>query len=206
MGKPKPVNYELIAEDPKAEHYKLLSEAREKWHSELHEARVALAWRKNQKPDKDGHLVLGKCQKVTDLMKEFAEYDFVIVLNYDVWNDPEFSKQMKLALLDHELCHAAIMEDGGEHKYDERDRPVFRIRKHDVEEFYAVVHRHGTYKRDLEKFAELLLQNQRQPLLRGNGIDAEAIAEELATRLPEGISEVSVQVGGKRATRQAVRS
>lgn len=165
LVKPKKINYEIVSKELE-EPYTLLDEVRSRWHGELSEARIALAWRLKQKADKDGHLVLGRCVKVTDLQKEFAEWDFIIVLNREVWDSEEFDSKKKLALLDHELCHAAVAEDsdGGE-RYDERDRPVFRMRKHDIEEFHAIIQRHGCYKRDLEHFANLILEKQRQPLL-----------------------------------------
>ena len=36
------------------------------------EANIALAWRIETPEDKDGHIVLGRCVKITDLQKEFA--------------------------------------------------------------------------------------------------------------------------------------
>lgn len=137
-----------------------------------------VAWRKALKPDKDGHLVLGKCVKVSDLQKELAAWDFVIVLNREIWCDVLFTREKKLALIDHELCHAALAEDkDGDPRYDERGRRVFRVRKHDIEEFHAVVSRHGTYKRDLEDFAENLLHKHSAPLF-----DAPVSADEKAHR------------------------
>jgi hypothetical protein len=159
-------NYTLIPEGTAP--YKLLIEARRKWHRTLDEARIALAWRTRLKSDKDGHLVLGKCIKVSDLQKEFAEYDFIILLNKEVWDAVDFAREKQLALLDHELCHAAPVLDkfGGDVK-DERGRRVWRMRKHDIEEFRSVVEHHGTYKRDLEAFAKALLKKAGAPLLAG---------------------------------------
>jgi hypothetical protein len=54
-----------------------------------------------------------------------------------------------------------------EPKYDERGRNVWRVRKHDIEEFQAIVERHGCYKRDLENFAKSLLKKTETPLLAG---------------------------------------
>lgn len=157
MGKPKAVNFQLIESDHDA--YDLLDDIRNKHHEELEGANIALAWRMALKPDTDGHLILGKCVKASDLQREFADYDFVILLNREVWNRTEFTEDKKRALLDHELCHAApaLDKDGGQ-KIDERNRPVWRLRKHDIEEFQAIVERHGTYKKDLEQFAEALLE------------------------------------------------
>jgi len=158
----KKINFELI--DLEAEPYEVLAKMR-RHHDELADANIALAWQKNVKPDKDGHLVLGKCIKATDLQKEFMIYDFVILLNQMVWEDLEFTMDQKSALMDHELCHAAPSEDDeGAQKCDERQRRVWRTRKHDIEEFQAVVARHGCYKRDLERFAEALAKKRKTPL------------------------------------------
>jgi hypothetical protein len=157
----KPVNYELIAAD--AEPYRLLDGVRV-WHGDLAEARIALAWRINLNPDADGRLVLGKCQKVSDLHKELADYDFIVILNREAWD--EFSDAQRLALLDHELSHATVARDqDGQPKLDERGRAVFRLRKHDIEEFRDVVARHGCYKEDLREFAEAVLEERKTPLL-----------------------------------------
>lgn len=167
--KAKAVNFRIIAVSegqPLPEPYRLLQEVREKFHADTRGARIALAWRYRLNPDKDGHLILGRCCKVSDLHREFADYDFIIVLNQDVWDDPKFDRAKKVALLDHELCHAApdYEEESGEHKRDERNRLIFRTRKHDIEEFQDVVSRHGCYKRDLEKFAKALLDGAQAPL------------------------------------------
>ena len=158
----KAVNFEEIV-DRNSEPYRILNEMR-RYHHDIDNARIALAWRINLKVDKDGHLILGKCVKVSDLQKEFADYDFIILLNREVWEDGEFTEEKKRALIDHELCHAAVSEDDDGPRQDDRGRPVFRCRKHDIEEFHAIVQRHGTYKRDLEIFAEALLKKKRQPL------------------------------------------
>ena len=53
--------------------------------------------------------------------------------------------------------HAARKyDDKGEPVIDERGRPVYRMRKHDIEEFADVVARYGCYKADLESFAAAL--------------------------------------------------
>jgi len=162
MSKGKKVNFELI-EDLKSEPYKILATMR-KWHDDIAEAAIALAWRTALKPDKDGHLVLGKCLKVSDLYREFAAFDFIILLNREVWEDSGFTVDKKKALMDHELCHAAAVSNDDGAVYDERERRVFRTRKHDIEEFNAIVQRHGCYKHDLEVFAEALLKKRKTPM------------------------------------------
>ena len=166
MGKPKAVNFELIT-DRDSEPYLLLEEIVEEHHEELLSAKIVLAWRKSLRADVDGHLILGKCVKASDLQRELIDYDFVILLNKEVWDNPEFTVDKKKALIDHELCHAAPAEDAetGEQKVDEKGRFVWRIRKHDIEEFREIVQRHGCYKNDLEKFAEALLASKQGKLI-----------------------------------------
>lgn len=143
--------------------YLVLSEAMV-FHDDLHGCKVAMAWKTRNKPDVDGNLVLGKCVKVTDLQKEFAHYDFIIVLNRESWE--MFSEAQRLALVDHELSHAApvIDEKTGEPVYDERERKCWRNRRHDIEEFTGIVARHGLYKLDLERFYDAMRSKAANPL------------------------------------------
>src|SRR5690348_16682590 len=104
----KKINYELIHEDHEA--HLVLAKMR-LHHLDIAEADIGLAWQKKLKPDADGHLILGKCVKLSDLHREFFKLDFIIVLNKEVWEDPEFTREKKEALMDHELCHAAVTED-----------------------------------------------------------------------------------------------
>ena len=157
--KPKPVNYELIPRDSVNGHpmYALLDELVESFHAEIAAARIALAWCTSWKPDVDGREVLGKCRKASDLDRELAAFDFVILLSRPFWRDARVTDPQRQALLDHELCHAALTYDEkGEPVEDERGRLVYRIRKHDIEEFTDIVARHGCYKADLERFAQAL--------------------------------------------------
>ncbi len=169
MGKPKKVLFELIQPDEvilSGQPYELLAEIRAEHHFDTAEAHIALAWKKGTKPNVDGHLVLGRCVKASDLQRELVDYDFVIVLNKEVWEDPEFDREKKLALLDHELCHAArAVDDDGEKKIDSKGRPVWRTRGHDIEEFVEIVNRRGCWKRDLEKFGEAILAKKKTPLI-----------------------------------------
>jgi hypothetical protein len=162
----KNVSYRLI--DPQTEDgapmYARLTEILETHHEELlqHHARIALAWATAWKADVDGRLVLGKCKKASDLDRELAPFDFVILLNREFWQDPRVSDEARTALLDHELMHAAVAYDENGHaKEDVRGRSVFRIRKHDIEEFADIVKRHGCYKHDLEAFARALWRAER---------------------------------------------
>src|SRR5438105_593835 len=158
-SKPKKVSYRLITNgtDEGRAMYRLLRELVTAHHPDLLGAQIALAWCTSWKPDVDGIVTLGKCKKASDLDRELAVYDFIILLRESFWTDPLVTDAQRRALLDHELCHAAVkLDDHGEPVEDERGRTVYRVRKHSIEEFTEIVERHGTYKRDLETFATAL--------------------------------------------------
>lgn len=166
----KKVNFLLIPEQDGQgivpEPYKVLDEVRKMHHGDTKEARIALAWKLRTAADKDGRIVLGKCIKVSDLHREFADYDFIITLNKEFWEEPTVTKQQRMALLDHEMMHAAPSYNGetGEHEVDERGRYLFRIRGHDFEDFNDIIQRHGIWKRDLTRLAELLREKRKAPM------------------------------------------
>lgn len=161
--KPKMPTYERI--DPKSdpqEVYPLLADLRVKHKPELEEAKIALAWRHGWKRNKDGQLILGKCKKVSDLDKQFQGFDFIIILNKESW--AELDDSQRKALLHHELCHAAVaLDPNGNPKKDARGRQMFRVKKHDIEEFGEIVEHHGCYKQDLENFVLTALRSKRPP-------------------------------------------
>ena len=157
----KAVSYELILRDSIAGQpmYELLDNLVRAHHDEIRDARIGLAWCTSWKPDVDGRVTLGKCRKATELDRELAAFDFVILLRRVFWIDERVTPGQRAALLDHELCHARRKHDNsGEPVVDERDRPVYRTRGHDIEEFTEVIERHGCYKADIERFAMALRQ------------------------------------------------
>ena len=133
-------------------------------HGHLDGAKIGIAWRIGWRTDTDGHLKLGQCRKRGDLDRELDQFDFILLLNKEAW--PTLSADQKAALIDHELCHAAIVMDAdGEPKRNDRNQLVTRIRKHDTEEFRAVVQRHGLWTADLEQIARAAINDAERPLL-----------------------------------------
>jgi hypothetical protein len=169
MGKPKKIAFQLISPDDPSiidRPHDILAEVRAENHFDTAAAKIALAWKKGIKPDADMRVVLGFLMRATDLQRELIDYDFVIVLNREVWEDPEFTQAQKRALLDHEMCHAArCVDEDGKPWVDVKGRPVWRTRSHDIEEFDEIVARHGCYKRDLERFAKTIISRKNNPLL-----------------------------------------
>lgn len=159
--KPKPPSYERIDRktDP-LEVYAVLDNVLDEYRKDLeeHKCRIALAWRYGLKRNKDGQIVLGKCKKVSELDKLYADFDFVVILNTEAWKT--LSEPQRKALVHHEVCHIAISTDqNGNTKKDTRGRTAFRVKKHDIEEFGDVVAVHGCYKRDLAQFVEAAVKS-----------------------------------------------
>lgn len=159
QAKPKQVAYELIDPTSVAGHpmYGLLASLVTAHHRDLEGARIALAWCTSWNPDVDGRVTLGKCKRASELDRELAAFDFIILLRRSFWLDQRVTDAQRTALLDHELCHAAVkLDKHGEPALDARGRVIYRTRKHDLEEFTQIVARHGCYKSDIEAFAHAL--------------------------------------------------
>ncbi|HEV2779102.1 MAG TPA: putative metallopeptidase [Actinophytocola sp.] len=110
-----------------------------------------------------GWIVLGKARKVSglaahlvglvrkdDLGDDPADF-FVIEVPHEPWVN--LTQEQRIALVDHELCHfwVALPDDP-----DEPRRLV--ILGHDLEEFKAIVERHGLWKPDVKSFAKAASQ------------------------------------------------
>lgn len=148
------------------EPYRLMDGLINEKHEHLKDAKIAIAWRFGWTQDADGRLKLGQVKKGSDLDREMHQHDFVILLNHEAWNRGGLNEEQRLAWVDHQLCHCQVVVDAnGEPKTDEQGRTVWRIRKHDIEEFQDIVARHGLYSGDLEKFAQAGLNDADRPLL-----------------------------------------
>ncbi len=125
-------------------------------HPHLFGVRIDCCFRSETQKNK-GKLVLGSCAKTT-VREEFLgrrkrdaatgeftapEHYFVISIAEPEWK--KLSDPQRIALIDHELHHAGVTEtDAGDRK--------LKILPHDIEEFSAVVRRHGLWKGDIEEF------------------------------------------------------
>lgn len=208
MQKPKKVSYELIGHGDEygVTMYPLLDALVKAQHTHLRAARIALAWCTSWKPDVDGRVTLGKCKKASDLDRELAAFDFIILLRKWFWIAEAVSDEQRRALLDHELCHAEVKRDKyGDSVEDERGRIVYRIRKHDIEEFSAIVERHGCYKRDLEQFAMALRRGPQVDLPLGED-ETNAVDEDMPISVTHDGKTTKTTLGGiKRASKRIVR-
>lgn len=95
----------------------------------------------------------GQAKRVTGEQAFLTNLDFIITIHHDVWE--QLDEAGRKALLDHELCHCRLAEG------------TWYILGHDLEEFVAIVERHGLWRPQLEEFHEAVAGSQQQlPLLR----------------------------------------
>lgn len=80
-----------------------------------------------------GKIVFGECQKIDPKYKWYIPYDFQIVI-YDV-NIMDFDERQLRILIEHELRHIGINQDGNE--------PRYFVVPHDIEEFNAIIETYG---------------------------------------------------------------
>lgn len=92
-----------------------------------------------------GFRALGQCRKISLKDRSVGRGDAEIVLDADHWKDAGDAERK--ALLDHELNHIEVKEDERGHLVDDLDRPVLKMRKHDLEVgwFHSVAARHGAH-------------------------------------------------------------
>jgi len=124
-----------------------------------------------------GKIVLGKARKIAglnahlvglvrrdDLGDDPADF-FVIEVPHMPWQ--ALTPAQRTALVDHELCHfyVAIPDDPKE------DRKLVLV-GHDLEEFSAIVERHGLWRPDLVEFAKVIAgRGGDQPTLDDGAVD-----------------------------------
>lgn len=130
---------------------KLTQEIINEHHPRLRNAKIAVVMRDKATKSK-GKLVAATAGKFPDKAKPFTyvAFDFVITISEDVYEGMEPRK--KRALIDHELCHLG---------FDENGSPT--IVAHDVEEFLAVIARHGLWDDILVDLQEVMAQAEQIP-------------------------------------------
>ena len=115
-----------------------------KWHQGLQGATIAYLFDPDSLTVK-GRDVWAKIRKATAVETHLTAIDLVLLIARPAWD--ACTDSQRIALLDHEFCHVEIdeTEDGG---------VVYRMVGHDLEEFRAVVRRHGDWSADITLFNE----------------------------------------------------
>lgn len=126
-----------------------------------------------------GRVVLGKARKISGLpaaLFGLAHQDvlgddptdfFLIEIGHKTWE--ALTPRERVALVDHELCHFDV-----DVPLDGLDPRRLLTRGHDLEEFQAVVKRHGLWRPNVEAFAktasaQLALPIDEQPAAQAAG-------------------------------------
>jgi hypothetical protein len=125
-------------------------EIRDAQHPDIDGARIAYVLVPGAEPVEGKRIELGRARKVSKIVRLLTDTDFIISLNWLMWQQLDDAQQK--ALLDHELTHCVpdINAKG--------DMVGWKIRKHDVEDFVSVIDRHGLWTRDLEVLGEHMRQ------------------------------------------------
>jgi predicted metallopeptidase len=121
-------------------------------------------------PNSGGKEVWGSCRKISGINAYLESEDsgcepfFVITISKDIWD--VLPKDKKIALVDHELCHAVVELKKSKKKENQEDEeemnPDFKIgvKPHDLEEFSCIVRRHGLWRDDIKDFVESALKSK----------------------------------------------
>jgi len=114
------------------------------FHPELATARFKYVF-VDKASQKNGKPVRGKVRRITGILDFLIETDFLMEVALDEWNP--MSDSQRKALIDHLLESCTGEEDtanGGEMKWSTREP--------DVQEFAAILRRHGAWNEDLAAF------------------------------------------------------
>ena len=177
--------YELTTDlDP------LIAEVKRKWKEDLNAARIGGAWMLSVKPDKDGHVTLGKLHKCSELEKRYHGLDAIVIINRTRY--ALLGPSQRLALVHHEMCHLAAAEEHGEPVYDGHGDRRWRTAKHTIEDFTEVVQAHGAYKSDLATFTEAMLKRDPNLTLFNQQEQERPIGEGVSVTLSSGNQTVTL--------------
>lgn len=108
------------------------------WHPECSELNIAYLFTEELGVSK-GRVKLAQIKKASGLEAHLGAVDAILVVDRTIWDGLDTAK--RIALVDHEFCHLQIDDDGN-----------LGIIGHDLEEFCAVVKRHGAWSEDISQF------------------------------------------------------
>lgn len=137
----------------------------EKHHEHLVGCPIRFVWRSPARKMGKKHVALGTAEVISGRFAWFVMNEeekelaanfglesprmFWIEISADDWQD--LTEPQRLALIDHELCHCGV-------EWTEDDpEPELHLIRHDVEEFEAILRRHGAWEVGLERFAAALM-------------------------------------------------
>ena len=119
----------------------------ERWHRELEGANIVALGRpkpgKSKGKDVWASIKIASPQERVLYSGDGEGLDYILLVADSVWD--RLANETRIALVDHELCHAT----GYDHETE-----TWGIRGHDLEEFGSVIERHGAWREDVRMFIE----------------------------------------------------
>lgn len=109
----------------------------EKFHPRLLEVRFGFAFR-SEALTRKGFSVLASTSLVSSRVRVHLEFDYLVWVALPEWEKMDLER--RTAVLDHEFCHCA-----------QNVRGDWILCDHDVQEFVAVIERHGLWTYNLER-------------------------------------------------------
>lgn len=112
-------------------------------------------------PKSNGYEVWGTCKKISNLNAFLANSQsgsdpfFVITISEPVWE--VLPQNARIALVDHELCHAWAEVKESE---DDDESVKLSTNPHDLEEFTCIVRRHGLWRDNVQTFVDAALNRR----------------------------------------------
>lgn len=148
---------------PAEEVRKIAEDLIPKYHQHLIDFSVRLEYVFIDKtPKSKGCEIWGTCRKVSGLnaflanQQEGSDPFFLITISEPIWDI--LPPDARVALVDHELCHAWALADQKEDSDGSEDPVKLSMRPHDLEEFVCIVRRHGLWRDNIKDFVNAALK------------------------------------------------
>ncbi len=151
--KPKKWNWSYeITEDV----HELLTTARGD-HEDLVEAVITPAWMLDMKADAGVRDKIMKVLKVPEVFTLQTEWDWVIGINKNWWEDASTTAEMKLYELDQRLCEIGPATDvnGDQREYEGGEVKCWSRRKPEIVAFQGPVKRHGLQSPEISSLYDI---------------------------------------------------
>ena len=111
----------------------------------LADARIAIAWRKGW-PAVQDRIKLGQMKMASDCDRAYKDYDFLMLLNAEVYRQGANEESLTMTIHWCLLCGAPALDREGEQKTDEKGRACWNTRKPPIVQFPEILKIYGIEK------------------------------------------------------------
>lgn len=123
---------------------RIAQEVIDEFHPMLRQARFGFVFQ-DKVPKRKGAKVLAAVSLVSPKIKVYLDFDYLVWVAKDEWDI--MGDEDRVALLDHEFCHCCLNENF-----------EWATRDHDVQEFVAIIERHGLWTGELRRMGDAVVQ------------------------------------------------